>query len=395
MKDTQSTRQPAAQGLAPSSAPAFEPAPAKGLGARLRRWRNRKVADPAFQRWASAGLLTRGRASRDGVALFDIVAGFVNAQVLQALVELNILRDLRDAPASAAQLGAHHGIAAPRMRRLLDAGVALGLLDLSRQGYQTGRQGAAALGVPGLLDMIRHHAVFYRDMADPVALLRGDTETELARFWPYVFGAGAAGDPALAERYSALMTDSQALVAEETLRTIGFDDTRHLMDVGGGTGAFLRAAAATQPQMQLTLFDLPAVVPAATAAFAEAGLTARTVIHPGSFRDDPLPQGADTVSLVRVLYDHEDDTVLALLRSVHAALPAGGTLVVSEPMRGGKTPHRAGDVYFAFYCMAMQTGTARSPEEICQLLEKAGFAEIEQPKSRRPFVTSVITARRP
>ena len=372
----------------------FTPEPARGLTARFRRWRNRKVADPAFQSWASRMPFTRGRAATDGTALFDIVAGFVNAQVLFALVQLDILRDLRDAPATAQALGAHHGIETGRMIRLLDAAVALDLLERSKRGYQTARQGAALLGVPGLDGMIRHHDAFYRDMADPVALLRGETQTELARFWPYVFGAGSAQDPGLAERYSALMADSQSLVAEETLRAIDFENTHHLMDVGGGTGAFLTAAAATQPEMALTLFDLPAVVPGATARFEAAGIAARTHIQPGSFRDDPLPQGADTVSLVRVLYDHSDATVRSLLCAVHDALPEGGRLVVSEPMRGGDRPHRAGDVYFAFYCMAMETGTARSPSEIMTLLGESGFGKIRHVPTRRPFVTSVITAER-
>ncbi len=68
--------------------------------------------------------------------------------------------------------------------------------------------------------MIRHHAVFYRDLADPVALLRGGAETELARFWPYVFGASGPIDPEVAATYSGLMADTQAMVAEDTLRLV-------------------------------------------------------------------------------------------------------------------------------------------------------------------------------
>ena len=269
----------------------FTPEPARGLTARFRRWRNRKVADPGFQSWASRMPFTRGRAAQDGTALFDIVAGFVNAQVLFALVQLDILRDLRDAPATAQALGAHHGIETGRMIRLLDAAVALDLLERSKRGYQTARQGAALLGVPGLDGMIRHHDAFYRDMADPVALLRGETQTELARFWPYVFGAGSAQDPGLAERYSALMADSQSLVAEETLRAIDFENTHHLMDVGGGTGAFLTAAAATQLEMALTLFDLPAVVPAPPPGLRPQALPRAPIFSPAPSAMIRCPKG--------------------------------------------------------------------------------------------------------
>ncbi|MEL6211302.1 MAG: methyltransferase dimerization domain-containing protein, partial [Pseudomonadota bacterium] len=196
--------------------------PTLTLRDRFRAWRNRKVADRAFQSWAAAHPLTRGVTRRDGAQLFDLVAGFVNAQVLYALVELDLLATLMEAPQSLDRLAARHGIAPHRMAALLNAGVALGLLERSRSGYQTARLGAAAVGVPGLPDMIRHHAVFYRDMADPVALLREDADTELARFWPYVFGADGPLPDDVATRYSELMAESQALVAEETLRTVDF-----------------------------------------------------------------------------------------------------------------------------------------------------------------------------
>jgi demethylspheroidene O-methyltransferase len=162
------------------------------------------------------------------------------------------------------------------------------------------------------------------------------------------------------------------------------------MDVGGGTGAFLSAAAAAAPHLRLTLFDLPAVVAPARARFDAARIP--VTIVPGSFRDDPLPQGADTITLVRVLYDHADDTVRALLARVHAALPPGGRLIVSEPMTGGPRPEPAGDAYFALYCMAMRTGRARSAGEIGALLAAAGFGRIAAPRARRPFITSVVTA---
>jgi demethylspheroidene O-methyltransferase len=167
------------------------------------------------------------------------------------------------------------------------------------------------------------------------------------------------------------------------------------MDVGGGTGAFLAAALQATPGLQGTLFDLPGVVPPARERFGKAGLTERTKICPGSFRDDPLPIGADVISLVRVLYDHADDTVKALLASVFRALPEGGAVMISEPMAGERQPTRAGDAYFAIYTMAMETGRTRSPSQIIQLLEQAGFVGVRHRPTHRPFITSVVLARKP
>ncbi len=201
-------------------------------------------------------------------------------------------------------------------------------------------------------------------------------------------------DGAAAETYSELMATSQALVAEEILRSVRLDGVSRLMDVGGGTGAFLGAVAEAYPDMRLTLFDLPAVIGAAERSLAARGLERRIDLAAGSFRTDRLPDGADAVSLVRVLYDHGDDTVAGLLERVAAALPPGGLLLVAEPMSGGARPSRFGDGYFGFYTMAMGTGHVRSPAEIAGLLAAAGFERIRFPRTLRPFVTGVVTAQK-
>ncbi|WP_223877829.1 acetylserotonin O-methyltransferase [Histidinibacterium aquaticum] len=319
-------------------------------------------------------------ARREGEAIFDLVAGFCHSQVLMALVDLGLLQRLGEGPAEAAQLSRVSGVPAERLEVLLRSAISLGLFHRRGGTLHLTARGAALAAVPGLTEMISHHRLLYRDLEDPAAFFRGETEPELAGFWPYVFGAGAAEDPAQAAAYSRLMTESQALVAEDTLALCDFGSARRLMDVGGGAGAFLSEVATRYPDLPLTLFDLPAVAPA-----AESRLGTRVRICSGSFRNDSLPSGADVVTLIRVLYDHSDETVRALLGRVHAALPDGGRLVVSEPMAGS----RAGDAYFSLYCMAMRTGRVRSPSEIRSLMAEAGFAPV-RPRSRRPFVTTVV-----
>jgi demethylspheroidene O-methyltransferase len=330
---------------------------------------------------------------REGEALFDLLAGFCHSQILMALVQFNIPQRLMAGPAALEDLATYAQVPQERMLILLRAGVSLGLLKQRRGAYRLNRRGAALVGVPGLSQMIRHHDVLYRDLADPVAFFRGETVPELAEFWPYVFGGDVAPD--VAQTYSDLMAESQVLVVEDTLRAASFNHAKRLLDVGGGTGAFLEGVGRAHGHLDLTLFDLPPVVPAAKARFQAAGLAARSRITAGSFRDDPLPEGADMISLVRVLYDHSDETVRALLAKVYAALPEGGRLLISEPMLGGAAPARPGDAYFALYTLAMGTGKTRSPAEIEALCIEAGFEDVRIPRAARPFVTQVLTAKKP
>ncbi|MEM9785143.1 MAG: methyltransferase [Pseudomonadota bacterium] len=350
------------------------------------------IASRGFQRWAARFPLTRRIVRSEGEAMFDLVAGFCHSQILRAFVEFRIPQMLLQYELTLDAIADEANAPLDRMHVLLSGAVAIGLLKRRKSGrYALTTRGAALAGVPGLAGMISHHDVLYLDLADPVAFFRGEVETELAEFWPYVFGAGGATDPDVTATYSKLMADSQVLVAEDTLSAVSLSGVNRIMDVGGGSGTFLQAVGSAYPDLSMTLFDLPAVVPSAKARFDDNGMAGRLNIVPGSFRDDDLPQGADLISLIRVLYDHSDETVIALLRAVYGALPDGGSVLVSEPMTGGDHPQRAGDAYFALYCMAMRTGKARSADQIAALLAQAGFADLEKPKSRRPFITSVVT----
>lgn len=348
---------------------------------------NRLAASRRFQRLCARVPILRRVVRAEGAALFDLMQGFVRSQVLSALVETRVLHRLAECPAQPGPLAVRTGLPEDRLRVLLQAGAAMGLLRRDRTGaYSLARRGAAFLGVPGLEDLVRHHSVLYADLSDPVAFFKGATDPDLARFWPYVLGG--QGGAAEAARYSDLMAETQALVAEDTLDALPLRGISRLMDVGGGTGAFLRAVHARHPQIDLTLFDLPPVV-------AGARLPPRARVIPGSFLDGPLPAGADAISLIRVLYDHADATVAALLSSARAALPPGGQLIVSEPMSGGENPDPQTDVYFAVYTLAMRTGRTRSQAEIAGLARAAGFEGVKTLSSLRPYVTCVVTARVP
>jgi len=367
-----------------------------GPGDRLYAWRAALLGSRRFQVRAARVPVAAGIARRDGERLFDLVAGFLHSQILLAFVQFDLPGLLARRPKRADDLALALSVPPDRMRVLCRAAAALGLLKRASGGrYALGRLGAALPGVPGLVDMIRHHGVLYRDMSDPAAFFRDGAATELAAFWPYVCGAEGPIDPETAARYSALMAESQALVAEEALRHLRLGDVGTLLDVGGGTGAFLAAVGAAWPGPKLHLLDLPAVAGPGMERFAEAGVAHRACVTGGKFRADALPAGADGGSLGRVLYDHGDDTVRTLLAKVHGLLPERGRVIVVEPMSGGAAPTRAGDAYFGLYCMAMGTGRARSAAEIGALLEGAGFSRIRAHRTRRPFITGLVEARKP
>lgn len=359
--------------------------------------RDRLLGSARFQRWASLFPLTRPIARRQVRALFDLCAGFVYSQVLLACVRLKLFDLLAERPRDAQELAPRLSMPVESAERLLRAAASLGLLERRGAGrYGLGMLGAALRANPGVLAMVEHHAVLYEDLRDPVGLLRGDRRTALRRYWAYADGErGERPDAAAVEAYTALMGASQPLVAEEVLDAADLGRHRCLLDVGGGDGSFLLAVAARLPHLQLKLFDLPPVAERAGARFAEAGLAGRAEAIGGDAFTDPLPRGADVISLVRVVHDHDDAAVLGLLRAVRAALPPGGRLVLAEPMAGTAGAEPIGDAYFGFYLFAMGQGRARTPAELTALLHAAGFERVRLRPTHIPLLTSVMEAHVP
>ena len=361
---------------------------------RLRDWRSGLVARPGFQALAARLPFINRIAAGRTRALFDLTSGFIYSQVLFSCVELDLFSKLKADPATTAEIAAMCRLNRRAANLLTTAAAELKLIRKARDGrWRLDDFGAVVAGNPGIASMIRHHAMLYRDLADPLTLLRGNAgRTETADFWAYAGGRAGEVSDAGAGVYSDLMGLSQDLVAQEVLSAYPAGRHNVVLDVGGGDGTFLRTLGEKSRKPELWLFDLPAVAPLAETRFAEAGLADRASIHSGDFFSDPLPFGADLVTLIRIVCDHDDDAVVTLLRNLHRSMHRDANLLIAEPMAGPEGGAGPAAAYFSFYFLAMKSGRCRSPAELTELLEKAGFSGVEWRKTRRPIFASVIVA---
>jgi demethylspheroidene O-methyltransferase len=369
------------------------PASSPSLLDRLLGWRDRLLADPAFRARASRWPIGRFMARRRSRALFDLCAGFIYTPILLACIRLDLFAVLRERPLTASEIARRIRLTPERAERLLKAASAIDLLERrSGERWGLGPLGAACLDNPAVAAMVEHHADIAADFTDPVALLRGEAPpTTLSRLWTY---AGGVEDAAAVAAYSDLMTASQPLVAAQVLDAFSFSRHRLLLDVGGGAGGFAAAVAARHPALEVCVFDLPEVAERARSRFAKAGLGARARAAAGDFRDGHLPRGADILSLVRILHDHDDPVVADLLRAAHDALEPGGTILIAEPLADAPGARPVGDAYFGFYLLSMGQGRPRRFADYASMLKEAGFDDIRPVRTDLPVVTGLITARR-
>ena len=157
--------------------------------------------------------------------------------------------------------------------------------------YRLGEAGAALVGNDGVLAMIAHHQMLYDDLADPVALLKGERETQLSRFWSYAGGekTGRCGGRALLAADGALPNHDRPRGAGLFLP---LKRHRRLLDFGGGSGAFAIEAARRHPHLEVGLFDppLPAVAEIARGVIASSGLDGRVTAFGGQLLRGRCPK---------------------------------------------------------------------------------------------------------
>ena len=364
---------------------------------RLLQWLERIYASPKMYQWSLGNPFTRWITKRRTQKIFDLMSGFVYSQVLLGCVRLDLFKMLHQRPLSLQQISLQTQLPAEALQRLLLSAVSLGLLEYrSRQRF-----GLGALGVPlavhsGIGAMVEHNHLLYRDMEDPLAFLNNAWRGSMAEYWPYAHDAQAAERAAHEKfsRYSDLMASSQEFVVQEILKSYYFEEHRCVLDVGAGKGRFASELALHAKHLKLQLFDLPPVLELAKATFQSKGLTDRLSLCPGNFLHDPLPQGADLVTLVRVAHDHPDEVVQQLLQKIHDALPVGGILLLAEPMAKTYSQCADGptqtDVYFHFYLLAMGAGRLRTPEELMRLMTQAGFADVQRVNNSMPIHAQLL-----
>ncbi|GIJ08916.1 methyltransferase [Micromonospora andamanensis] len=307
------------------------------------------------------------------VAKLADLADYVTPLALRAVAELGVADLLADGPLPVDTLADRLGVHAPTLLRTLRALAARGVFT----EVEPGTFGLTPLARP----LRAAHPLSLRDAypllpADLQAwayfaetLRTGEPGFPLAHgvdYWTYL-----AAEPEQSARTDRWMQSVNRLHLRTVLPAYAFARFGTVVDVGGGTGAFLAGLLARNPRMRGVLVDLPHVVDAAPDVLAAAGVADRCQVVPGSFFE-ALPGGADGYLLKTVLPGFDDDAAGSILSRVREAMRDDSLLVLIEAVL---PPGDAFDVakLFDVHTLVLTGGCHRTSEHMERLLTDAGL----------------------
>ncbi|MEU1372475.1 methyltransferase [Streptomyces triculaminicus] len=316
--------------------------------------------------------MAEDRAPRVGLTT---LADLATPMAIRVAATLRVADHMADGRSTAAEIAEATGAHADALDRLLRHLVTVGLFTRDDTGAyavtEYGRQlrddhpagkrrwldlgGAVGRGDLSFVELA--HTVLTGEAAYPV---RYGTS-----FWEDL-----GADPALSASFDALMGHHIELDNAGIADAYDWAALGHVVDVGGGSGALLRALLTAHPGLHGTVVDLPGPAATARRMFDERGLAGRARAVAGSFFD-PLPPGAGGYVLSAVIHDWADEPAAAILRRCAEAAGEKGVVLVVEAVGGdGESPSTAMDLRM----LAYNGGRERGLAEMRALAARAGLA---------------------
>ena len=299
------------------------------------------------------------------------MADLATPMSIRVAATLSLVERAGSAGATAEQLAAETGTAAPALQRLLEHLVAIGVFDRDTGSgrYRPTELGAqmsedAPEGIKPLLDINCAGGRAELGFVELLGRLTTGTPGYLQRY-----GRGFWEDldavPELRRSFDAQMNWRFRVQAAQIAERFDWGRFSEIVDVGGGDGMVLAAILHTHPGVRGQVVDLPPTATAASERFASAGLRDRASAVSGSFFD-PLPEGADAYLLSDILHDWDDDHARKILAGCRRAAGPDGTVVVIESAGAAGT---AMDL-FMLMCFA---GRERTVDELAELATECGL----------------------
>jgi O-methyltransferase domain/Dimerisation domain len=257
-------------------------------------------------------------------AIFQIASGFMAAKHLFVANEVGLFVHLAEGSATLDDLAHRLGLPRRTTRMVADAMVALGLIKRVGEHYQNTPVAATFLSGRTPTDARPILRQFNRLSYPRWAHLEEAVRTGTAVFGEFAFTTEEQ------QIYSEGVEAITAGTAQALATQYDFSRHRQVLDLGGGTGSFLRAILRQHPTLACTLFELPPVAAVSRRQLASTPLAQRLRIVEGDFFQDPIPPDHDAILIANVWHNYSPERNVDLLHRVRRSVAEATRLLLVD-----------------------------------------------------------------
>lgn len=280
------------------------------------------------------------------------------------------------------EIAAETGVSEYGVSVLLDFGVDLGLVTCTQQRFALDDVGYFVLhDEMTAVNMDFTRDVCYHALGALTESIRNGQPEGLSALgeWPTIYeGLTHLPEPALSSwyRFDHFYSDR---AYDELLPLVFRDPVRHVLDIGGNTGRWSLKCLRHDPDVTVTIVDLPAQLDAARRNIEQAGFGARVDYHEADLLDPTreLPAGADVLWMSQFLDCFSEAEVTSILARAARAMDTDARLYIVElfPDRqvfdAARFSLDATSLYFT--CVANGTSRMYHSDRFRELVNAAGL----------------------
>jgi len=299
----------------------------------------------------------------------EMIKGFMPSRCILTALELDIFTAVGEG-ASADQIGTRIGANARGAGMLLNALVALGLLQKKDDVYSNTPE-SARFFVRGSKDNQRdgllHSANIWHRWSTMTEAVRRGTRVPIDR----------GGTPEWTNDFISGMQRHAKDRAPLVVKALGTEGVHSVLDLGGGSGAYSIAFAKASPDVRCEILDVPEVVPLTAEYVAKAGVSSQIELRAGDMLRDDLGSGHDIIMLNAICHMFSPEQNQGIFRRACQALAPNGRLVVQDfILNPDKTGPQQAALFSLNMLVATSAGASYSEVEYTRWMKDAGFTDV-------------------
>ena len=273
------------------------------------------------------------------------------------------------------------------IKLLLEAGLGIGLFYLSENRYVLTKLGHFMLhDSMTRINMDVVHEICYRGMFNLDEAIREGRPAGLKTLggWKTFYEGLSSLPPQACASWLAFDHYYSDMAFPAALPLVFADHPRRLLDVGGNTGKWAVRCAEFDPDVQITIADLPPQLELARKTIRGKGLENRVTFLDIDVLDEAasFPGGFDAIWMSQFLDCFSEEEIVSILRRTTASLARDGTLFILELFWDRQPNETAAfclqqtSLYFA--CIANGNSQMYHSADMLRCLERSGLALLEE-----------------